>query len=73
MIEPVVGSKLIYAPTLDGAFLVSLRGGDFELHLGQDLAVGFERADGNKIRFFLGESFTFRVIEPRAVVAFLLK
>jgi len=73
MLEPVIGPNLVYAPHVEGAFLVSLRGGDFELHLGQDLSVGFERAEGNKVRLFLTESFAFRVVEPRAVVAFLLK
>ena len=44
--------------------------GDFELTLGQDVSVGFEQQEGQKVRLFMTESFTFRVIEPQAVVAF---
>jgi uncharacterized linocin/CFP29 family protein len=47
---------------------VSLRGGDVELVLGQDFSVGFESADTKKVTFFITESFTFRIIEPRAYV-----
>lgn len=54
--------------TRDESYVVSLRGGDFELILGQDLSLGFQdRADG-KVRLFFTESFTFRVINPEAIV-----
>ena len=53
----------------DVSFVVSLRGGDFELVLGQDFSLGFEERCGDKVRFFLAESFTFQVNTPEAVVA----
>lgn len=53
----------------DASFVVSLRGGDFELVLGQDFSLGFEERCGDKVRFFLAESFTFQVNTPEAVVA----
>ncbi len=55
--------------TQDESYVVSLRGGDFELVLGQDLSLGFEERNGGKVRLFFAESFTFRVINPEAVVA----
>ncbi|TDY53158.1 putative linocin/CFP29 family protein [Aminivibrio pyruvatiphilus] len=55
--------------TQDESYVVSLRGGDFELVLGQDLSLGFEERNGGKVRLFFTESFTFRVITPEAVVA----
>jgi uncharacterized linocin/CFP29 family protein len=60
--------EIILAPHFEGALVVSLRGGDFELVVGQDYSIGFEEASNGKVRFFLSESFTFRVIDPAAVV-----
>lgn len=72
-IESLIGGRILLSPVVDGAFLVSSNTeGDFELTLGQDLAVGYESHDGQKARLFLTESFTFRVLEPQAVVAFEL-
>src|SRR6201982_1274465 len=37
----VIDGEIIWAPAIDGAFLLSGRGGDFELRLGQDLSLGY--------------------------------
>ena len=63
---------MILALELEGGFLVSTRGGDFELTLGQDLSIGYESTVGDKVRLFIAESFTFRVIETNAVVPLAL-
>ncbi len=63
---------IILAPELEGGFLVSSRGGDFELTLGQDFSIGFECSTGDKVQFFMAESFSFRVLEPNAVVPLVL-
>jgi len=67
-LEAVLGGPVIHSPLLTDAFLVSTRGGDQRLVLGQDLAVGFHSADGVKMKLFLTESFTFQVIVPEAAV-----
>src|SRR6201998_3991097 len=33
--------KIIWAPAIDGAFVVTTRGGDLELHVGQDVSIGY--------------------------------
>lgn len=66
----VLELKLIPSPQVDVSALISLRGGDFEIVLGQDVAVGFESASKDEIRFFFTESFTFKVLTPEAVVPF---
>lgn len=73
--ENVLGGKVVLSPYLaDGAggeaFMISQRGGDLELILGQDLAVGYESHDVRTVRLFFTESFTMRVIEPAAVLHF---
>ena len=41
--------------------VLSQRGGDAELTLGQDISIGYEHHDARKVRLFFSESFTFRV------------
>lgn len=64
--------EIIYSPFYDGAFLVSTRGGDFELTLGQDFSVGFQGIEGSKVRLYIAESFTFAIHEPRACIPLVL-
>jgi uncharacterized linocin/CFP29 family protein len=65
----LTGNPPIYSPVLDGAgLLVSTRGGDFELTLGQDLSIGYEQHAGDRVELFMLESFTFRVLGPEAVI-----
>jgi uncharacterized linocin/CFP29 family protein len=65
----LVGCPPIYSPVLDAVgLLVSTRGGDFELTLGQDMSIGYEHHVGDRVHLFVLESFTFRVIGPEAVV-----
>lgn len=65
--------EFIYAPSYDGAFLVSKRGSDLELSLGGDFRIGYIERKGDVLRFFLTESFAFRILEPRAFTALNLK
>jgi uncharacterized linocin/CFP29 family protein len=67
-IAPFV-DEIVWAPALDEGALVSKRGGDFELTVGQDLSVGYLRHDEETVELYLTESFTFRVLETTAAVA----
>ena len=60
---------LVWAPGVDGAVVVSLRGGDFILDCGQDLAIGYDSHDGDTVRLYLEERFSFHVATPEAAVA----
>lgn len=59
----------IWAPALDGALLLSTRGGDYTLHLGQDLSIGYLSHDREHIELYLQESVTFQVNTAEAGVA----
>jgi uncharacterized linocin/CFP29 family protein len=48
---------------------MSVRGGDFELTLGEDLAVGFVSADAERVQLYLEESVAFRAHTSEAAVA----
>ncbi|MFW5737793.1 MAG: encapsulin [Spirochaetota bacterium] len=53
---------------MENLYVVSSRGGDLELTLGQDFTLGFSHADKDGVTLELFESFSFRVLEPRAYV-----
>ncbi|MER7578896.1 family 1 encapsulin nanocompartment shell protein [Kitasatospora sp. NPDC097691] len=65
----LLDGDIIWAPAIEGAFLLSTRGGDFELFLGQDVSVGYLSHDAETIRLYLQESLTFRVHTGEAAVA----
>lgn len=70
-IEQIVGGPLVWAPAVRGAVLLSTRGGDYELTVGQDLSIGFAYYERSRVELYLTESFTFRVLEPSAAVHLL--
>ncbi|HUE59378.1 MAG TPA: family 1 encapsulin nanocompartment shell protein [Acidimicrobiales bacterium] len=65
----ILGGPVVWAPGVDGAVVVSTRGGDFELVCGQDFSIGFRRQVEDTVELYLEESFTFKVNEPRAGIA----
>ncbi|CAM3043593.1 family 1 encapsulin nanocompartment shell protein [Skermania piniformis] len=60
---------IVWAPAIRGAFLVSTRGGDFDLQLGQDLSIGYLSHDADTVQLYFQESLTFLVYTPEASVA----
>jgi uncharacterized linocin/CFP29 family protein len=68
MQSQVMDGPLVRASALDGALVMSVRGGDYELTVGQDLSVGYSHHDQRTVQLFITESFTFRVLEPAAAV-----
>jgi uncharacterized linocin/CFP29 family protein len=65
----IAGGPLVWAPGVDGAVVMSLRGGDFLLECGQDLSIGYEHHDPDAVHLYLVETFSFRVATPEAAVA----
>ena len=67
-LEGMLGGSLILAKHLNGSILVSERGGDFRLTLGQDMSIGYESHTSKKVTLYFTESFTFEVLDPAAVI-----
>jgi uncharacterized linocin/CFP29 family protein len=65
----ITGGPLVRAPGVEGAVLVSLRGGDFLYESGQDLSIGYRTHDEDAVYLYLEESFSFRVVTPEAAIA----
>src|SRR5215831_17420285 len=70
-VKRLVDDKIIWAPAIEGAVVVTTRGGDFELHLGQDLSVGYRSHTDTKVRLYLEETFTFLLYTSEASLALL--
>lgn len=64
----IVGGPVLWAPSVDGAIVLSTRGDDFVLSLGQDVSIGYLDHDGASVHLYLEESFTFQVVTPEAAV-----
>jgi uncharacterized linocin/CFP29 family protein len=61
--------KIIWAPAVDGAFVITTRGGDFDLHIGQDASIGYLSHTDKQVRLYLQETFTFLYLTSEAAVA----
>ncbi|HEV3230044.1 MAG TPA: family 1 encapsulin nanocompartment shell protein [Solirubrobacteraceae bacterium] len=68
-LRKILEGPIVWAPGVNGAVVVSLRGGDFVFESGQDLSIGYESHDGELVRLYLEESFSFHVATPEAAVA----
>jgi uncharacterized linocin/CFP29 family protein len=72
-IRMILDGPIIWAPAVDGAIVVSTRGDDFELTVGQDISIGFASHDAGGVSLYLQESIAFRVHTPEAAVALVYK
>jgi uncharacterized linocin/CFP29 family protein len=67
-LRKILEGPIVWAPGVGGALVLSLRGGDFLLESGQDLAIGYDGHDGDVVRLYLEESFSFHVATPEAAI-----
>jgi uncharacterized linocin/CFP29 family protein len=63
-----VVDEIIWAPAIEGAYLLSGRGGDFELQIGQDLSIGYASHNEHSVQLYLQETFTYRTLTAEAAV-----
>jgi len=68
LLRQILGGPVVWAPAVDGAVVLSQRGGDFALTVGEDLSVGFRAASDDAVELYIEESVAFRVITPEAAV-----
>jgi uncharacterized linocin/CFP29 family protein len=68
-IQRLVNEEIVWAPAIDGAFVLSKRGGDFELHLGQDVSIGYLSHTEERVSLYLQETLTFLMLTAEASVA----
>ena len=68
-INRLVNGDIIWAPAIDGAFVLTTRGGDFDLQLGTDVSIGYLAHDAETVQLYLQETLTFLNYTAEASVA----
>ena len=68
-VKRLVDDKIIWAPAIQGAFVVTTRGGDFDLHIGQDVSIGYLSHTDATVALYLQETFTFLLLTAEAAIA----
>jgi uncharacterized linocin/CFP29 family protein len=68
-VKRLVDDKIFWAPAIPGAVVVTTRGGDFDLHIGQDVSIGYLSHNDTTVSLYLQETFTFRMLTSEAAVA----
>jgi uncharacterized linocin/CFP29 family protein len=67
-IQRLVDGEIVWAPAIEGGFVLSTRGGDFELDIGQDISIGYLSHSKTIVELYLQETFTFRLLTTEAAV-----
>jgi len=68
-VRRLVDDRVVWAPAVDGAVVLSYAGGDYELTVGQDFSIGYLSHSDASVRLYLIESFAFQVLTSEAAVA----
>ena len=68
-VKELVKAEIVWAPAIDGAFVLTTRGGDFALHIGQDISIGYLSHSDSAVRLYLQETLTFLPLTTEAAVA----
>ena len=68
-VKRLVDGHIIWAPAISGAFVLTTRGGDFGLYIGEDVSIGYLSHDDKTVRLYLEETFTFLLLTTEASVA----
>ena len=67
-VKRLLNGPVVWAPGVDGAVVLSMRGGDFELTVGEDFSIGYLSHTAESVQLYLQESLTFRVLTAEAAV-----
>ena len=68
-VKRLFDDKIIWAPAVHGAFVLTTRGGDFDLHIGQDVSIGYLNHTDATVALYLQETFTFLMLTAEAAIA----
>lgn len=71
-LEKMLDGGIHWAPGIKGGFVLTKRGGDFQLDVGQDIAIGYASHSSTHVELYFIESFTFRVLTTEASVPLTL-
>ena len=64
----LVPDGIVWAPAVSGGYLLTTRGGDYELTIGQDISIGYLQHTATSVDLYLQETFTFAPYTSEASV-----
>jgi uncharacterized linocin/CFP29 family protein len=67
-VERLIDGRIVSGPGIDGGVVISQRGGDYELTVGQDFSIGYLGHDDEQVTFYIEESFTFHILSEQAAI-----
>ncbi|MGN1288371.1 MAG: family 1 encapsulin nanocompartment shell protein [Bradyrhizobium sp.] len=67
-IQRLIDGKIIWAPAIAGGVLLTTRGGDFQLSIGQDLSIGYLSHSATSVQLYFQETITFLMLTSEASV-----
>ena len=68
-INRIVSGDIVWAPAIAGAVVLTTRGGDFSLHLGQEASIGYLSHTATEVQLYLQETLTFQMLTSEAAVS----
>lgn len=67
-LEKLLGGAVVLNTFMNDSYLLSVRGGDLKLVLGQDLSIGYHSHDTESVRLYFTETFTFQILDPSVIL-----
>jgi len=67
-VQRLIDGEIVWAPGIEGGLVLSQRGGDFELSVGQDFSIGYLEHNTERVRLYIEESFTFLILTGQAAI-----
>lgn len=68
-VKRLIDGEIVWAPAISGAFVLTTRGGDFGLYIGEEVSIGYLSHNDKTVRLYLEETFTFLLLTTEASVA----
>jgi uncharacterized linocin/CFP29 family protein len=68
-IQRLIDGDIVWAPAISGALVLTTRGGDFSLRLGQEASIGYLAHTSTDVQLYLQESLTFAMLTGEAAVS----
>jgi uncharacterized linocin/CFP29 family protein len=67
-IQRLIDGEIVWAPAIEGGLVLTTRGGDFQLDIGQDISIGYLSHSKTIVELYLQETFTFQLLTTEAAV-----
>ena len=68
-LRELLDGPIEWVPGIEGGVVLSMRGGDYLLEVGEDLSIGYESHTSETVGLYFEETFSFRVATPEAAIA----